>query len=389
MARFLLGINYWPRRAAMYAWQRFDLGEMREDFRHMRQLGFDAVRFFLTWEAFAPHRDTIDAQALRRFDAMLQALGDAGLLAVPTLFCGHMSGVNWLPYWALDPREPHGRFRTIANGTTSPYGIGDFYRDADLLAAQVRLARRLGERAEHHPALLAWDLGNEFSNLRQPCTQTDAAAWSTLLTQALLEESGVGATGGMHGEDLERDRRIRPSTIAKPWAFAAMHGYPVYSIFSRGRLDENVVPFLCALVQSFSEKPVLFSEFGNPACAGNGKETSGIGCLDEREMAAYASAVLERLVRRGAIGAFWWCWADYDPALADWPPFDRAPHELRFGITRADGSEKPVAQAFARFAREGHHVVAQPAPLLRERDYYACLPQGVFDAYRSYCRIYA
>src|SRR5581483_7877193 len=26
MPRFLLGINYWPRRSAMYAWERFDLG---------------------------------------------------------------------------------------------------------------------------------------------------------------------------------------------------------------------------------------------------------------------------------------------------------------------------------------------------------------------------
>ena len=388
MSRFLLGVNYWPRSTAMYAWQRFDLGQMREDFVRMRALGFDVVRFFLTWEAFQPHRDTIDAQALRRFDSVLQAIGDAGLLAMPTLFCGHMSGVNWLPAWTLDSTTPHGRFRTIANGASSPYGIGDFYADSDLLAAQVRLARSLGKRAAGHPALFAWDLGNEFSNLREPRNELDAAAWSTLLTEALLEESGAGTTAGIHGEDLERDRKIRPSSIAAPLRFATMHGYPVYSLFSRGRLDESVVPFLCALVQSFGKKPVLFSEFGNPECPPRARDSGGIACVNEEEMATYATAVLERLVRQGAIGALWWCWTDYDLALADLPPFDRAPHELRFGIIRADGSEKPVARALARFARKGRPVREAPKPLIGEQEYYASMPQGVFDAYRDYCRAY-
>lgn len=371
----------------MYAWQRFDLGRMREDFLHIRRLGFDVVRFFLTWEAFQPKPDTIEAKSLNRFDAVLQAIDDAGLRAMPTLFCGHMSGVNWLPPWTLDPGTPHGRFRTIANGTISPFGIGDFYTDADLLAAQVRLARALGRRATAHPALFAWDLGNEFSNVREPQNELDAAAWSTLLTEVLLEESGIGTTGGLHGEDLERDRKIRPSTIAAPWQFATMHGYSVYSTFSRGRLDRNVVPFLCALTQSFAGKPVLFSEFGNPECPPGASDVGGIACLNEEEMAAYATAVLEHLVLQGAIGAFWWNWSDYDSSLAGLPPFDLAPHELRFGIVRANGSEKPVAHALATFAREARQTHEAPAPLIGEQEYYASMPQGVFDAYREYCRV--
>src|ERR1700722_10578039 len=31
MSRFLLGINYWPRRSAMYMWRQFDLDEIGED----------------------------------------------------------------------------------------------------------------------------------------------------------------------------------------------------------------------------------------------------------------------------------------------------------------------------------------------------------------------
>ena len=386
---FLLGINYWPRRSAMYAWKRFDLGEWREDFARIRALGLDVVRFFLLWETFAPEADAMGPHALRRFDAVMDAAAGAGLRAMPTLFCGHMSGVNWLPSWALDDTTPHGRFRTITNGRSAAYGIGDFYTGEKLLRAQTLFARKIGDRVRQHPAMYLWDLGNEFSNLREPKRPGDAASWSALLTETLREASGFGCTGGLHGEDFERDRGIRPSSIAKPWTIGTMHGYSVYSAWSRGKLDANVVPFLLQLQASFTGKPTLFSEFGNPTCPQGHSSIGTMACLNEEEMCAYARAVLDRLHARGALGAFWWCWADYDPALSILPPFDDAPHELTFGIVRGDGSEKPIAQTLAQFARENRTVVPAPPPIAEEGAYYDSLPQGISELYRDYCDNYA
>jgi endo-1,4-beta-mannosidase len=392
----------------MYMWEQFDLGEIREDAARIKDLGLDVVRFFLSWESFQPSAQRMDSSALARFERVMEAFHDCGLRAMPTLFCGHMSGVNWLPAWTLDPRTPHGRFRTISNGNVSQFGIGDFYADPHLLEAQVTFAQVAGACVRDHPALYAWDLGNEFSNLREPKTPNDAAQWSARLTETLREASGGAVTAGMHGEDLERDRHIRPSSIAKPWDFATMHGYSVYSAFSRGRLDTNVVPFLAQLQASCSGKPVLFSEFGNPTCplgtvspydrvplpGETVNQTSEVranaapyACLSEEEMAQYAYGVIDRLHARGALGAFWWCWADYDRALAHLPPFDLAPHELGFGIVRSDGNYKPVAQALARFANEKRKVVEPPpTPIVRnESAYYASLPQGIAELYRAYC----
>jgi len=205
----------------------------------------------------------------------------------------------------------------------------------------------------------------------------------------LLEASGVGASGGMHGEDFDHDRRLRPSSIAKTWVFATMHGYSVYSAFARDRLDPNAVPFLCQLQQSFSGKPVLFTEFGNPECPPGATRVDNFACLDEAELAQYASDVLERLQARGALGAFWWCWGDYDLALAKLPPFDRAPHELRFGIVRSDGSAKPVAGTLASFARGARTVETLPPPIAEEAEHYADLPEIIAREYRSYCDAYA
>lgn len=371
-------------------WDRFDIDEIGEDFARIKHFGFDIVRFFLMWEAFQPEPNAMDTTALRRFDTVMERIADAGLRAMPTLFCGHMSGVNWLPRWTLERETVIGRFRTISGGNVVDRAIGDFYGDPELLKAQVFFAQRIGERLRGHPALFAWDLGNEFSNLRVPATPNEAAQWSARLSNALLETSGAGASGGMHGEDFDHDRNLRPSSIARPWPFATMHGYSAYSTFARDRRDPNVVPFLCQLQQSFSGKPVLFTEFGNPECPPGANQVDGFACLDEAELARYASDVLHRLQARGALGAFWWCWADYDPVLAKLPPFDRAPHELRFGIVRSDGTAKPVAATLSEFARKAPTAVETlPPPIAGETEHYAGLPTSIDREYRSYCDAYA
>ena len=390
----------------MAMWRRFDAGEVREDFARIGALGLDAVRFFLRWDDFQPSAATMDETRLAQLEAVADIAAESGLRAMPTLFTGHMSGVNWLPSWTLDRGTPHGRFRTITDAGESPYGIGDFYT-GPLLEAQVRFARAVGERLHNHPAVLAWDLGNEFSNLREPATEHDAAEWARRLTAALHETSGIPVTAGTHGEDLTRDRDLRLSSLCAPFAFATMHGYSVYSAFARGRLDPEVVPFLALLAAKFSQKPVLFSELGNPTCppgklspyervampdekpnpviSPDDPVVAPYACLDQDEMAAYCTSVFERLHADGRLGGYWWCWADYAPELRAEPPFDRAPHELSFGIVRGDGSEKPVAAALSAFARE-RRTVLEPhdMPLITELYYYRTLMRSTKTLYDAF-----
>jgi endo-1,4-beta-mannosidase len=315
-----------------------------------------------------------------------------------------MSGVNWLPAWTLDPATPAGRFRTITERGEAQHGVGDFYAGS-LLDAQLLFARAAGERLHAHPAVLAWDLGNEFSNLREPANEGEAAEWSRRLCAALEESSAIPVTAGTHGEDLTYDRRLRLSSLCAPYAFATMHGYSVYSAFARGRLDAEVVPFLAALAASFARKPLLFSEFGNPTCPPgslspsdrvplpgepvapvphDGQPRAPYACLTETEMAGYCADVLERLHADGRLGGYWWCWADYDPELAGEPPFDRAPHERSFGIVRDDGSAKPVAAALQRFAAERRSVIEPHDDALDEAAYYHDLPDSTATAYARF-----
>lgn len=403
--RFSLGVNYWPRRSAMAMWRSFDPDEIAEDFAHIAALGFDTVRFFLRWFDFQPEPRRMERAMLGRLEHVMELLASAGLRAMPTFFTGHMSGVNWLPQWTLDRSTPSGRFRTLTEHGEAPYGIGDFYTGG-LLDAQLYHVREIGTALRGHPAIFAWDLGNEFSNMREPASINDGREWSKRLTHELERTSAHPVTAGIHGEDLTRDRNIRPSWISEPWAFATMHGYSVYSDFARGRTDADVVPFLAQLTAAFTRKPVLFSEFGNPTCpagkispfervalpdepplpviAADDPVRASYACLNEDEMARYATEVLDRLHADGRLGAYWWCWADYADALRTTPPFDRAAHEMSFGIVRGDGSEKPVAAALAAFARSARTVLAAHDPAIFEPAYYADLPGSTHEAYARF-----
>ncbi|MFN2418162.1 MAG: hypothetical protein ABR593_04470, partial [Candidatus Limnocylindria bacterium] len=100
----------------------------------------------------------------------------------------------------------------------------------------------------------------------------------------------------------------------------------------------------------------------------------------EDRVARYASAVLQRLWRMGAVGASWWCFTDYPDDLRQLPPFDHAPHELHFGLFRADGSAKPVADVWRRFGRRAA-LDMNPFDGPDELTWYEGLPRTLEQAY--------
>ena len=62
--KFNLGVNYWPRRKAMYWWSQFDAGEVEDEFSIIQELGLSVVRIFLLWDDFQPEPTRIEKSAL-------------------------------------------------------------------------------------------------------------------------------------------------------------------------------------------------------------------------------------------------------------------------------------------------------------------------------------
>ncbi len=321
-------------------WSKFDLAEVEADFGRIAACGLDSVRMFLTWEDFQPAPDRVDPWMLERLVEVADLAGGLGLALIPTLFTGHMSGVNWIPTWALGGSSRDPRFRVVSGGRVVDTGLRNWYTDSAVGDAQVLFAAEAAAALAGHEAVWAWDLGNENSNCVIPSTRSAARAWLARLSSAIRSADATAlVTVGLHMEDLEEDRRLGPAEASEACDLLSMHGYPIYARWADGPTDHQVLPFLARVTHWLGEGgDLVFSEFGLPSLV-----------VEDDAGAAYTARALEELRCAGCLGALLWCYSDYDPALWESPPFDLAPHERSFGLWRADGSPKPAVAAIAAF----------------------------------------
>lgn len=331
-------------------WSSFDQAEVAADFTRIAAAGLDSVRVFLTWEDFQPVPDRVDEEMLGRLVTVADLAGERGLEIVPTLFTGHMSGVNWIPGWALGGSAGDRRFRVVSRGRVVQDGLRNWYTDPAIGAAQTLLAAEAAAALAGHDAVWMWDLGNENSNCVIPPTAASGRAWLARLVGAIRRaDPSALVTVGLHMEDLEEDRRLGPREASESCDVLSMHGYPIYARWAAGATDDRLLPFLALVTRWLGEaREVVFTEFGLPTYRRKDSDRSPHPLLvDEDEAAGYAAAALGGLRRAGCVGAMLWCYSDYDPALWDRPPLDLAPHERTFGLWRADGSPKPAVAAIA------------------------------------------
>ena len=389
--RFELGINYWPRRRAMYMWREFDLAEVRDEFAHIASMGFDTVRVFALTQDFLPRPDEVDSAMVGKLVNVARIAKEAGLRIVPTLVVINMSGHMWWPDWMLDDR---GR-------------PADLYSDPVLLRSQALLVHTCASALAGDPAIRAFDIANEIDDAQRPGTREDARAWTATMADAIRRGApGAAVRIGAHLPSLASTNHMRVDDLAGVLDEDVMHAYPLYSASARSFLDPELVPFACALTSALAGhgRPGLMQEFGlctaAPGLAGHSFTDDFLGhpraqyLASEDEGAEYYVAVVERLAETGAAGAYAWCYADYDARLFDRPPLASAIRERTFGIVRADASEKPAARVFRelRRRRDAGDLTpgAVPAVLDVTADEYYLDPGAHFERlYASWIGVHA
>ncbi len=345
---FELGVNYWPRRSAMYMWRELDIVQVRDEMAQIADLGFDVVRLFALTQDFLPRPLTVAADKVDLLVEVVQAAKDAGLRIVPTLVVINMSGKFWWPDWMLD-----------AQGRP-----GDLFSDATILRSQSLLVETCARALAGDDAIRAFDLSNEIDDSQRPRSRDAGWLWAALLANTVRRVApGTPIQIGMHLPSLTTEHYMRVDDVAEVADEDLMHAYPLYCDMARSFLDPELVPFSCALTAGLAGtgRPPLMQEFGlctaPPGVAGHTITDDFLGqplrqyLASEEEGAEYYQAVLERLVNIGAAEAYAWCYGDYDSRLFDRPPISTAVRERTFGLVRADGSEKPVAAVWRNFRR--------------------------------------
>lgn len=377
MTDFTLGVNYWPRRKAMYWWSNFDAGEVREEFAILKEIGMNVVRIFLLWDDFQPDPTTVSQDIVRNLITVADIAAETGLGIDLTFFTGHMSGPNWSPRWLLGGDLPPVAHRewlrdVVSEGKRTDQGYRNMFHDAMALDAERLLVRTVVSALKDHPGIWMWNLGNEPDLFAWPNTSEDGAAWVKEMVDLIKKiDPNHPVTIGLHGDGLHRDNGLRVDKVYAHTDVAVMHSYPMYTPWARKPLDPDFVPFTCALTAALAGKPVLMEEFGGcTALPGEGSytmkwtETSGREreqfMASEEDFAEFLSLTIPKLHESGATGAMVWCFADYVPELWDRPPCQNAVHERFFGLVRPDGSLKPHARVIQEFAATNPQV--KPIP---------------------------
>jgi endo-1,4-beta-mannosidase len=364
---FLTGVNYWPRRKAMYWWSDFDEGEVADEFDVISHLGMDVVRIFLLWDDFQPSPDAVSPLRLRDLTRVCDLAAERDLGLDVTFFTGHMSGPSWAPRWLLaDDRtehpSPHVR-QVLTDGRVVDSTYRNMFHDEMALAAERLLLTTVVTELADHDGIWMWNLGNEPDLFAYPETALAGQTWVGEMTDLIRSiDDRHTVTTGLHAASLLVDNGLRVDQVFDSSDVAVMHGYPMYIPWARGNLDPDFVPYLCALATALSDKPCLAEEWGGCTAPDAGPsvtwEWSSYGRMrtqfmaNEEELADFVGSSLPRLVEVGATGAFLWCFADYATELWHRPPCDDggARHERHFGLVRPDGTLKPHAEVIRSFA---------------------------------------
>src|SRR6266487_3276894 len=401
---FTLGVNYWPRRKAMYWWNNFDAGEVREEFSIIREIGLHVVRMFLLWDDFQPEPSSVSKESLQNLVTVADIAAENNLGLDVTFFTGHMSGPNWSPRWLLGgashPYQGSQRYIVSANKPVEQGYYNMFHHEVALDAERL-LLKTVVNTLKDHPGIWMWNLGNEPDLFAWPDTSENGAAWVNGMVEFIKEiDPNHPVTIGLHGAGLHQDNSLRIDKVYKHTDVAVMHSYPMYTPWARQPLDPDFVPFTCALTAALAGKSVLMEEFGGCTAPPSHEsyimewtETGGRKreqfMASEEDFAEFVRLSLPKLQDSGATGAMIWCYADYIPELWDLPPCNNFQHERFFGIVRPDGSLKPHAKVLQEFATTKPQVKAMPDYAKFEVDpdeFYKDPMPYLLDFYQQYLK---
>ncbi|HEY7957954.1 MAG TPA: beta-mannosidase, partial [Polyangia bacterium] len=301
--RFLLGVNYWSRAGGPRMWDRFDAAAIERELLQLRAIGLDCCRMFAFVPSFMPHPPAVDGGALARFSAFIELAEKANIDLLPTALVGHMSGENF--------------------GFPGQAGRS-LYADPELLEWQRALVEALCSAAGNSPRIAAWVLSNEMPLWAGFGAPAEVEAWCRTLTQAIRARSPGVPVGGGDGAMVS----FPTAACAPHLDYLAPHVY--YGDADPLRQAWQIDLSLRSLERL--GRPLLLEEFG---CSSTH--------TGEPEQAAYFREAIFAAFGAGARGAIGWCFSDFDPeTLGRETPYSHHAFELGFGVTRKDGSEKPV-----------------------------------------------
>lgn len=346
---FFLGCNYWASDVGIRMWSQWNEETVRNDFRCLAEHGIRTVRVFPTWSDFQPiqavtvfgghidgfsvddgttllydNTDTagIDPTMMARFGTLLDIAEENGLLIIPSIVTGWMSGRLFAPE-ALRDR----------NLLCDPLAI----------KWEVRFVRQFVRAFRDRKCITAWCLGNECNCCAKVETEEQAWLWTSCIANAIRAEDHTRSViSGMHSLRLPGEGLWTMEAQGENCDILTTHPYasPTYKTDSCVADQFRAVMHpACqtAMYRDISHKPCIIEETG----------TFGEMYCDEELTATYSRNVLFNAWAHDCRAYLWWI--AFDQGHLRYHPFGYNNRASNYGLFRADYSEKPIYGSLARF----------------------------------------
>jgi hypothetical protein len=370
-----VSLDYQPAATGPFLWQAFDTAAVSSDLAAIARAGFREVRVGLAWDSFMPDARGVDPRRMSEFDTLLRVAGAHGMGIVPVLFIQAHGDCVFLPARAVMRDARRRGVRVLSEGMPEPGGPRDVWTDPLMLELADRWARAMAAGFANHPALAAWDLGDDPARVLRPRRIPDLAAW-VAVAGAPLRQRGDRVQMTLGADDLLRGRGVRLGSLS--------------SLLDR--IDIAIRPAQLRRLQLPEPEALLFIAQLAQALAGDQGGQIGLALampspggdeegMDELAAAATVDQLVERRTEAGVSALRATAWCDLHPRLRERAPYDRHDWRRRCGLVSLDGAEKPALGPWSRLARAD--LAAPPPnpwpPHLDVEAFYANLPDSVLD----------
>lgn len=344
---FFVGVNYWGSQAGVHMWraQDWNAEEIEKDLSALAATGVEVMRIFPTWSEFQPivrnrwwtgvpreylveGAETpvldpywLDPDAMARFRFFCDTCRKHDIKLIVSLLTGWMSGRLFFPR-ALEGKN--------------------LLTDPEALMWEGRFVRAFVRAMKEHPAIAAWDLGNECNNLGKAETREQAWNWLNTVSSAIrLEDHERPVVSGMHCLSSALNDIWNLQMQGELLDVLTPHPYP-----AAFRVDACRGPFngfrnalhpvgQCLFYSGITCKSSFPQEVGSLGPFFSPDRIAAVGFRQQM----FASWM------HGLPGFLWWC--AFEQTHLDYPPFANIAMERELGMLASDAKRTPKAEAMA------------------------------------------
>ena len=222
-------------------------------------------------------------------------------------------------------------------------------KDPEAIRWQTKFVRHFVRCLKDHPAIAAWDYGNECNCMG--ASDAGQAAFYNWMDHIAMAVRAVDPTrpivSGMHGLSTCETAPANLRQNGEISDFLCTHPYAFYVDGCGMEAFNTMRTILHPTAES-----ALYRDIGGNPCFVEEIGSLGTSCTSDERAGAGMRAVMFSAWANDLKGCLWWCNSDQE--VLDFPPYTLTANERELGMLRQDLSPKPIMlemQAFEGFRR--------------------------------------